>query len=371
MNFLNQNVTELFDKLSRDGLSLSPFTDKLKQKENLSPQEAYAAMRTLMQEGISDEEKAAFLTALTQKGETEEEIAVFAFTLRQLAEKIQLDSKFDPVADTCGTGGGAVETFNISTAVAFLLAAADVTVAKHGNRKITSKCGSADVLEALGVNLNIPPEKVKACIETVGIGFLFAPNFHKAFKNVQKVRQSLGFPTVFNILGPLVNPAFDSSRKINVHLLGVRAPELTERMANVMKLLNVKKAWVVCGYNADKTKTMDELSICGETKITSLNEDGEIKTFTLTPDEAGIQCAEEAELKGGTPQENAALIKNILLGQEKSAKQKAFLLNAGAALLVSGKAATLSEGIASVGGILRSGAAYQKVRELVKFSNEG
>lgn len=368
MILFNESLFALFDELQKNPLSLSPFTEKLQKKQNLSPQEAYAAMRTLMQEEISDEDKAAFLTALTQKDETEEEIAVFAYTLRQLAEKIQLDEKINPVADTCGTGGGAVETFNISTAVAFLLASAGVTVAKHGNRKITSQCGSADVLEALGVNINIPPEKVKACIETVGIGFLFAPNFHKAFKSVQKVRQSLGFPTVFNILGPLVNPAFDASRKINVHLLGVRAPELTERMANVMKLLNVKKAWVVCGFNTDKTKTMDEMSICGETKITSLNEDSEIKTFILMPEEVGIHCAEEEELKGGTPQQNAELIKNILLGQEKTMKQKAFLLNAGAALVVSGKVKTLSEGIANAGKILRSGEAYQKVQELVKFS---
>lgn len=368
MEFLNQNISELFDSLSGERLSLSYFTDKLKQKQNFSPQEAYAAMRTLMREEISDEDKAAFLTALTQKGETEEEIAVFAFTLRKLAEKISLDEKLNPVADTCGTGGGAVETFNISTAVAFLLSAAGITVAKHGNRKITSQCGSADVLEALGVNINVPPEKVKECIEKIGIGFLFAPNFHKAFKSVQKVRQSLGFSTVFNILGPLVNPAFDASRKINVHLLGVRAPELTERMANVMKLLNVKKAWVVCGYNADKTKTMDELSICGETKITSLNENEEIKTFTLTPEEAGLQCAGEDELKGGTPQQNAELIKHILLGQEKSMKQKAFLLNAGAALVVSGKAATLPEGIANAGEILRNGSAYAKVKQLAEFT---
>ena len=369
MSLFNENLPALFDEQSKSGLSLSVFTDKLKQKQNLTPQEAYAAMRALMQEGISDDDKAAFLTALTQKGETEEEIAVFAYTLRQLAEKISLDEKINPVADTCGTGGGAVETFNISTAAAFLLSAADVTVAKHGNRKITSQCGSADVLEALGVNISIPPEKVKACIEETGIGFLFAPNFHKAFKNVQKVRQSLGFPTVFNILGPLVNPAFDASRKVNVHLLGVRAPELTERMANVMKLLNIKKAWVVCGYNVDKTKTMDEMSICGETKITSLNEDGEIKTFTFTPEEAGLECAGEDELRGGTPQENAELIKNILLGQEKSAKQKAFLLNAGAALVVSGKTATLPEGIANAGKILRNGAAYAKVKQLAEFTN--
>ncbi len=370
MSLFDENLSALFNGQSKNSLSLSIFTKKLQQKQNLSPQEAYAAMRTLMGEEIFDEDKAAFLTALTQKGETEEEIAVFAYTLRQLAEKISLDEKLNPVADTCGTGGGAVETFNISTAVAFLLSAAGVTVAKHGNRKITSQCGSADVLEALGVNINIAPEKVKESIEKIGIGFLFAPNFHKAFKNVQKVRQSLGFPTVFNILGPLVNPAFDASRKINVHLLGVREPELAERMANVMKLLNVKKAWVVCGYNADKTKTMDELSICGETKITSLNEDGEIKTFTLIPEEVGIHRAEEDELKGGTPQQNAELLKNILLGQEKSAKQKVFLLNAGAALVVSGKVATLPEGIASAGKILRNGAAYQKVQELVKFTNQ-
>lgn len=370
MNLFNEDLPVLFNEQSKSGLSLSLFTDKLKQKQNLTPQEAYAAMRTLMQEEISDDDKAAFLTALTQKGETEEEIAVFAYALRQLAEKISLDEKINPVADTCGTGGGAVETFNISTSVAFLLAAAGVTVAKHGNRKITSQCGSADVLEALGVNINIPPEKVKECIEKIGIGFLFAPNFHKAFKNVQKVRQSLRFPTVFNILGPLVNPAFDASRKVNVHLLGARAPELTGRMANVMKLLNAKKAWVVCGYNADKTKTMDEMSICGETQVTELTEDGGIKTFTITPEEAGIQRVEEKELKGGAPQENAALIKNILLGLEKSAKQKAFLFNAGAALVVSGKAATLSEGIATAGKILRNGTAYTKVRQLVEFTNQ-
>lgn len=369
MSLFDENLSSLFNEQSKGGFSLSVFTKKLQQKQNLSPQEAYAAMRALMQEEISDEEKAQFLTALTQKGETEEEIAVFAYTLRQLAEKIRLDEKIEPVADTCGTGGGAVETFNISTSVAFLLAATGVTVAKHGNRKITSQCGSADVLEALGVNINISPEKVKTCIETVGIGFLFAPNFHKAFKNVQKVRQSLGFPTVFNILGPLVNPAFDASRKINVHLLGVRAPELTERMANVMKLLNVKKAWVVCGFNADKTKTMDELSLCGETKITSLDEDGEIKTFMLMPEEVGIHRTEEDDLKGGTPQQNAELIKNILLGQEKTVKQKAFLLNAGAALVVSGKAATLPEGIANAGKILRNGSAYAKVKQLAEFTN--
>jgi len=350
--------------------NLAPYLKKVRRREELEPYEAYGAMRILMSEKASDAQKAAFLTALNSKGESIAEIAAFVFALREMAEpvRVKLREGSDAViGDTCGTGGGTLDTFNISTTIMFILAASGMVIAKHGNRAITSKCGSADVLEKLGVRIDLQPSQVEDCISKIGLGFIYAPNFHRAFKNVQKVRREIGVPTVFNILGPLANPAFDAKKKNGVQLLGVREPRLTRRMAEVLKLLNMKRVFVVHGFDDTHTGAMDELSTLGENVVSELCEDGTIKDYKISPGEFGFRPARAEDLSGGGGEDNRRILIDILKGRERGAKRDIVLLNAAAGLLLGDKAKSLQEGIGVAAQLIDSGRAYEKLTQLRNF----
>ena len=353
--------------------SLDSYIEKVKRKENLSPEEASIAMRILTSNTVSEFQQSAFLTAMYLKKPTVDEIAAFAYTLRKLAEPISGISEA-VLGDTCGTGGGTLETFNVSTTIMFILAAAGIIIAKHGNRAVTSKCGSADVLEELGVNINLEPQEVARSISEIKIGFIFAPNFHKAFKNVQKVRKELGenhIPTVFNILGPLANPAFDlDDPKEYSQVLGVNRPELTEKIAEVLKRLQAKRAMVVYGFNSVNEKGMDELSTIGKTKVSELKEDQSIDNYFLEPEEFGLKRANSKDLLGGESKDNAKILVNILKGEDKGPKRDLVLLNAAAGLYVGGKAKNIKDGIKLAEQKIDSLEAYKKLEALIHFSKK-
>jgi anthranilate phosphoribosyltransferase len=261
------------------------------------------------------------------------------------------------LVDTCGTGGDSSGTFNISTATAFVVAAAGLPVAKHGNRSISSKCGSADVLEALGVNLDLSPEQVGSCVQQVGIGFLFAPMLHGAMKHAIGPRREIGIRTIFNVLGPLTNPA-----GANVQLLGVYSPDLCEKLARVLGRLGSQRAMVVCGAG-----NLDELTVTGENEVAELNK-GEVKTYVIRPEDAGLGRSRLSDLKGGdTPEESADILRDVLGGSE-GPKRDMLLLNSGAALYVAGKAPGLKTAVELAANIIDSGGALAKLDELVKFS---
>ncbi|MCU4140137.1 MAG: Anthranilate phosphoribosyltransferase [Methanophagales archaeon] len=328
--------------------------EKVLRGEDLSAEEAKSAMREIM-EGRADEiQTAAFLTALRMKGETASEISAFASVMRELALKIH--PNVEKCVDVCGTGGDALNTFNISTASAFVTACF-VPVAKHGNRSVTSKCGSADVLEALGVNLFAEPQKIKESIEKIGIGFMFAPAHHKAMKNVADVRKRLGFRTVFNILGPLTNPANATHQ-----LIGVFSADLTEKIAEVLRILGLKRALVVHG-----SPGIDEVSICGKTKVSMLA-DGEIRTFFVAPEDFGFSRASPEEIAGGSVEENARMLRAVLAAEDEGARRDVVLLNAGAAIFAAEEADSLEEGVEMAKDALESGQALRKLDEFVKFN---
>ncbi len=369
--------TDFFDELlsryreesgGEEKSSLDSYIEKVRRKEDLEPYEAYGAMRILMSERPSDSQRADFLTALNAKGESIAEIAAFVFAIREMAEPVRVKlPEGSVIGDTCGTGGGTLATFNVSTTIIFVLAAAGMVIAKHGNRAITSRCGSADVLEKLGVRIDLKPSEVEDCLSKIGISFLYAPNFHRAFKNVQKVRKEIGVPTVFNILGPLANPAFDSRRKNGVQLLGVREPRLTRRMAEVLKLLNMKRAFVVHGFDEGQGKGMDELSTLGENVVSELCEDGQVRDFKILPEEFGLRRTRAEDLTGGGGEENGRILIDILKGKEQGAKRDIVLLNAAAGLLLGNKAKSLKEGIKIAAQLIDDGQAYEKLAQLRSF----
>ncbi len=357
------------EKGGEDG-GLGPYIEKVRRKEELEPHQAYGAMRILMSEGPSNSQKTAFLIALNAKGESIAEIAAFVFAVREMAEPVRVklrEGRDALVGDTCGTGGGTLDTFNISTTIMFILAASGMVIAKHGNRAITSKCGSADVLEQLGVKIDLKPSEVEDCISKIGLGFIYAPNFHRAFKNVQKVRKEIGVPTVFNILGPLANPAFDSKRKNGVQLLGVREPRLTRRMAEVLKLLNMKRAFVVHGFDKTHKRGMDELSTLGENVVSELCEDGGVRDFKILSEELGLKPPRDEDLTGRGGEKNSRILIDILKGKEKGAKRDIVLLNASAGLLLGNKAKSLQEGIEIAAQLIDTGQAYEKLEQLRNF----
>jgi anthranilate phosphoribosyltransferase len=302
----------------------------------------------------------SFITALRMKGETIEEISGAAMVMRDKATRISTGVAVDEdgiLVDTCGTGGDSSGTFNISTATAFVVAAAGLPVAKHGNRSISSKCGSADVLEALGVNLDLSPEQVGSCVQQVGIGFLFAPMLHGAMKHAIGPRREIGIRTIFNVLGPLTNPA-----GANVQLLGVYSPDLCEKLARVLGRLGSQRAMVVCGAG-----NLDELTVTGENEVAELNK-GEVKTYVIRPEDAGLGRSRLSDLKGGdTPEESADILRDVLGGSE-GPKRDMLLLNSGAALYVAGKAPGLKTAVELAANIIDSGGALAKLDELVKFS---
>jgi anthranilate phosphoribosyltransferase len=329
---------------------------KLVVREDLSEEEAKGAMEEIMNGEATEAQIASFLTALRMKGEEVDEIVSFARTMRAFCSRINPDVDGDLV-DTCGTGGGKIKTFNISTISAFVAAGAGIPVAKHGNRSVTSKCGSADVLEELGVNIQLEPRKVERCIETVGIGFMFAPIFHGAMKYAISPRKEIGIRTVFNILGPLTNPA-----GANAQVMGVYDAKLTEKLANVLKGLGLKHAMVVHGLDG-----LDEISNVGKTKISELS-DRMVRTYIMGPDDVGVRTAKTEEIEGYDVTRNANLLIKLLNGED-GPRRDIVLLNAAAAIVVGGRAESLEEGMGIAKESIESGSAYNKLKELIMASD--
>jgi len=335
------------------------FRDNLKKiiaRKDLSETEMARMIADIFSGEITDAQVGAFMAALATKGETFEELAGAASAMRKKARRIQTSAK--TVVDTCGTGGDGAKTFNISTTSAFVVAGCGVTVAKHGNRSVSSQCGSADLLEALGVKLDTAPEIVEESVLETGIGFLFAPLYHGAMKYAAKARKEIGLRSIFNMLGPLTNPA-----SANCQLLGVYAPELTEMFAQALRVLGVKRAFVVHGHDG-----LDEISVCAPTRISELN-DGMIRTYDINQEQFFGETAKAGDLAGGSPGDNAEITKNILNG-EKGPKRNIILINASAALVAAGKASNLKEGIALAEKSIDSGAATSKLYSLIRFTQE-
>ncbi|MFR8169648.1 MAG: anthranilate phosphoribosyltransferase [Marvinbryantia sp.] len=327
----------------------------LSKKQDLTYEQAEAVMNEIMSGEATDVQKAAYLTALSLKGETIDEITASAAGMR--AHCIKLLHDLD-VLEIVGTGGDGSNSFNISTTASLVIAAGGVPVAKHGNRAASSKSGAADVLEALGVNITISPEKSAELLKEIGICFLFAQNYHIAMKYVAPIRRELGIRTVFNILGPLSNPA-----GANMELMGVYDEALVEPLAQVMAKLGVKKGMVVYGQ-----EKLDEISMCAPTSVCEIR-DGWFQSYEITPEQFGYTRCDKDALTGGTPQENAQITKDILSGSERGAKRCAVCLNAGAALYIAGKTQTMEEGVRMAEQLIDSGAALKKLEEFVEKSN--
>ena len=328
---------------------------KLTNKENLSYEEAKAVMNEIMSGEASDVQKSAYLTALTMKGETIDEITGSAEEMRNHA--VQLSHEGD-VLEIVGTGGDKSDSFNISTTSSLVIASAGVPVAKHGNRAASSKSGAADVLESLGVNITISPQKSAELLQNIGICFLFAQNYHFAMKYVAPIRKELGIRTVFNILGPLSNPA-----GANMELMGVYDETLVEPLAQVMAKLGVVKGMVV--YGQDK---LDEISMSAPTTVCEIR-DGWFQSYQIRPEQFGYNSCAKEELAGGTPEENAQITRDILEGREKGPKRQAVCLNAGASLYITGKAKTIEEGVRMAESLIDSGAAVKKLEEFIYETN--
>lgn len=330
-----------------------PLLAKLVDGRVLSAEEARAFFAACLRGEPTPAQVAAAVTALRIRGETVEEIAAFATAMRDAA--MTLDHPYD-VIDTCGTGGDGQHTFNISTAAALVLAGAGVKVAKHGNRALSSKSGSSDVLSVLGVNLQAGPVQQRRSLDEAGIAFLFAPAYHGAMRHVGPVRAEIGFRTVFNLLGPLSNPA-GAKRQI----MGVYDPRLLEPLANVLGRLGATRAWAVHGQG------LDELTTTGETEVAEWR-DGAVRLFTVTPEDAGLPRADIVELRGGDAEENAAALRALLDGA-KGAYRDIVLLNAAAALVVADRAANLAEGAVQAARVIDDGRASKALADLVEATN--
>jgi len=334
------------------------FKDYLSQiirRQNLTETQMADMMNTVLTGQATEAQIGAMMAALATKGETFEELAGAARAMRQNARRIHVVGS--RVVDPVGTGGDGAQSFNISTTTAFVVAGCGVTVAKHGNRAVSSKCGSADVLEELGVKLDTPPEIVEEAIAGVGIGFLFAPLYHSAMKYAAKPRKELGVRSIFNMLGPLTNPA-----SANCQLLGVYAPQLTEMFAQALKLLGTHCAMVVHGHDG-----LDEVSVCAPTRVSELR-DGLIRTYDIQPELYFGRLAESAEMVGGDPEHNAGILRDILSGKERGAKRDVVLINSAAALMVVDKAADLKSGIQMASESIDSGRALDKLKGLIDYT---
>ena len=329
---------------------------KVVDGHDLTERETVDTMNEIMSGEATPAQVASFITALRIKGETIEEITGAARVMREKSTKIHTKHPF--AVDTCGTGGDGSHSFNISTTAAFVVAGAGIPVAKHGNRAASSQSGSADVLKALGVNIEIGPEQVGACIDDVGIGFLFAVTLHGAMKYAIGPRREIGIRTIFNVLGPLTNPAGTQAQ-----VIGVYAPALTRPLANVLKNLGSQRAFVVHGGDG-----LDEITTTTTTQVSELS-DGAVNTYTLDPTELGIPTAQPGDLKGGTPEENAEMTLSVLKG-EKGPKRDIVLLNAAAAIVAGGKAADLAAGLAAAAESIDSGQALERLEGLKAKSNE-
>jgi anthranilate phosphoribosyltransferase len=324
------------------------------QREDLSEEEMAEVMTEIMSGNATDAQIGAFMAALATKGETFSELAGAARAMRRKAARIQTTA--DTVVDTCGTGGDRAHTFNISTTAAFVVAGCGVTVAKHGNRSVSSRCGSADLLEALGMRLDVPPEVVEEAVREIGIGFLFAPLFHGAMRFAAKARKEVGIRSIFNMLGPLTNPA-----GANCQLLGVFAPELTEMFAQALRLLGTRRALVVHGRDG-----LDEITVCSPTRISELK-DGLIRTYDLSPEQLLGRCAQPPDLAGGDSSVNAEITGHILAG-ERGPKRDVVVVNAAGALIVAGKAADFPEAIKMAEDAIDKGAAAAKLDALIRYT---
>jgi len=329
---------------------------KVTEGESLTEEETRKVISEIMEGKATSAQIASLLTALRMKGETVEEITGCAKEMLNRASSFDLSE--DVLVDTCGTGGDGSNTFNISTAVAFVVAGVGLAVAKHGNRALSSRCGSADVLEVLGVKLDISLEKLKECLKRIGIGFLFAPLYHRAMKYALGPRQEIGIRTIFNILGPLTNPL-----RANVRLLGVYHPSLTEPLARVLKNLGVKGAFVVHGEDG-----LDEISLSARTRITQLKE-GKIRTYYIKPEDLGMRRVSQEAIRGGDGKENARILRSILEGEEKGAKREIVLLNSAACLVAADMAKDLKEGIEMARESIDSGRAKEKLEMLIALTN--
>ncbi len=341
-------------------------------RESLSREEARAVMAHILAGHATDAQIAAFLVALHMKGETVDEIVGFADAIRAAAAPLTpylenggngpsgvLDAsgtERDALVDTCGTGGDASGTFNISTATALVVAGAGVRVAKHGNRSVSSRCGSADVIEALGVNINLPPARVVACLNEVGVAFLFAPAMHPAMKYAQPARRELRLRTVFNLLGPLCNPA-----RASAQVVGVYSPQLVDKLARALALLGLHRALVVHGHDG-----LDEITITGPTRVAEVR-NHEVRSYQVTPEQFGMERGRLEDISGGDAQTNAAIIGDVLAGK-RSPRRDVVLLNAAAALVAAARANTIADALPLAAKSLDSGAARAKLDALVAFT---
>lgn len=340
---------------------------KVVDRVDLDSGEAEALLEQIMSGQCTDAQIAALLTALRMKGETVAELVGFARVMRRKAARVRpstavnaelADTDREALIDTCGTGGDVSGSFNVSTATAFVVAGAGVRVAKHGNRSVSSQCGSADVVEALGVNIELAPERIARCIDEVGIGFLHAPLLHDAMKYVALARRQMGIRTIFNMLGPLTNPA-----GANTQVVGVYAAHLTELLAGVLAQLGSTRALVVHGSDG-----LDELTITAESKITELR-DGELNTYFVSPENLGLKRATLAEIQGGDAKQNSEIILSVLRGA-RGARRDIVLLNAAAAFVASSKVGSLKEGVALAAESIDSGVALKKLNGLIEFTNQ-
>jgi anthranilate phosphoribosyltransferase len=335
-------------------MTLPAVLEKLLRREDLSVGEASAAMDEIMEGRVPPSQIAGLLVALAMKGERPDEIVGFARTMRARATK--LSREYSPVFDTCGTGGDRAHTFNVSTVAALVLAACGVRVAKHGNRSVSSRCGSADLFEALGVNVTAEPAIVERCLEEAGIAFFFAPTFHPSMRHAGPTRRELGLRTAFNLLGPLTNPA--GARR---QLVGVPRPELTELVARSLALLGTERAWVVHGADG-----LDEISTGGYTKISECR-DGEVNTFYLHPTDVGLTKSPPDALRGGSAEDNAAIARRVLAG-EPGAQRDVVLLNAAAALLIAGRVSRIQDGLTTAAEVIDNGKAAAVLEDLRRLS---
>jgi anthranilate phosphoribosyltransferase len=328
---------------------------KIVERIHLTQEEAEAVMREIMEGQATPAQIASYVTALRMKGETVEEITGSARVMREKAVRIRAA---DPrVVDTCGTGGDRMNTFNVSTTAAFVVSGAGITVAKHGNRSVSSSCGSADVLKALGVGIDCPPGKVEECLNEVGIGFLFAPLYHGAMKHAVGPRQEIGMRTIFNILGPLTNPAGAS-----IQVLGVYKSELSDLMAQVLLRLGSLHCFCVWGYDG-----LDEITNTARTKVCE-GKEGKVSCFHVEPKDFGIVPAQIKDIQGGMPEQNARILLEVLNGKS-GPKRDIVLLNAAPAIVAAGKAKTLQDGVRIAAESIDTGAALDKLEALKAFTN--
>ncbi len=359
INFLNTipgvSIPDVMQEPPAPKKALCPYSNRLIEFQNLTQQEAAEAMDIIMSGQATEAQIAEFLTALRMKGETIDEISGLALGMRAKANLVP-DSK--DAIDIVGTGGDLASSFNISTTASFVIAAAGVKVAKHGNRSVSSKSGAADVLECLGVKIQSTPEQAKACLDTVGVSFLFAQSYHKSMRFVAPVRGQIGVRTVFNVLGPLTNPA-----QTDYIVLGVYEKKLLSIMAHVLIQIGIQRAMVV--YGNDR---LDEVSISDSTSVAEVR-DGQVLEYELTPEQMGLPRGTKEEIVGGTAQENADITKGILNGSITGSKRNIVLLNAGCALYTIGKVASVQEGVSLAAEMIDSGKALEKLQELVTFTN--